>query len=107
MIPKILFSSSFVLGFSLVAQSALAGPSHYTCGYTDAVTSDNRYPNGKTPWLISAEPPGPSASQATSPSTSATTSTPPSTKKRGTPVKRSSCYGRPWAPECKPAPQLP
>ena len=107
MIPKILFASSFVLGFSLVAQSALAGPSHYTCGYTGAVTSDNRYPNGETPWLISAEPPSPSASQATSPSTSATTSTPPSTKKRGTRVIPSSCYGRSWAPECKPAPQLP
>ena len=42
MIPKILFASSFVLGFSLVAQSALAGPSQYTCGYTGAVTTDNR-----------------------------------------------------------------
>ena len=51
MIPEILFSSSFVLGFSLVAQSALAGPSHYTCGYTGAVTSDNRYPNERPPGL--------------------------------------------------------
>ena len=102
MIPKILFASSFVLGFSLVAQPALAEPGHYICGYTGVVTTDNRCPHGKTPWLISAEPPSPSASPATSPSTSATTSTPPSTKKRGTRVIPSTCYGRPWAPGCSP-----
>ena len=79
MIPKILFASSFVLGFSLVAQPALAEPGHYICGYTGVVTTDNRCPHGKTPWLISAEPPSPSASP--------TTSTPPSTRQRGTSVK--------------------
>ena len=59
MMLKALFTSGCLLTLGLLGQSALAGPRYYTCGYTGPVTTQDRCPDGTTPFLHLGEPPGP------------------------------------------------
>ena len=51
MMLKALFASGCLLTLGLVGQSALAGPRYYTCGYNGPVTTQDRCPDGTTPFL--------------------------------------------------------
>ena len=54
---KALFASGCLLTLGLVGQSALAGPRYYTCGYNGPVTTQDRCPDGTTPFLHLGVPP--------------------------------------------------
>ena len=56
---KALFTSGCLLTLGLVGQSALAGPRYYTCGYNGPVTTQDRCPDGTTPFLHLGVPPAP------------------------------------------------
>ena len=56
---KALFASGYLLTLCLVGQSALAGPRYYTCGYNGPVTTQDRCPDGTTPFLHLGVPPDP------------------------------------------------
>jgi hypothetical protein len=64
---KALFASGYLLTLGLVGQSALAGPRYYTCGYNGPVTTQDRCPDGTTPFLHLGEPPGPKPNPGPSP----------------------------------------
>ena len=60
---KILSASGFLLIQGLFGEPAQAGPRYYTCGYNGPVTTEDRCPDGTTPFLHLGIPPSQTQTQ--------------------------------------------
>ena len=55
---NVLSSGVFLLMLGLAGRPALSAPRYYTCGYNGPVTTQDRCPDGTTPFLHLGTPPG-------------------------------------------------